>query len=225
MYHILMVDDERLTLQLRSNFLKKKGCTVDSVTTAEEAIELVSASTYDCILLDVMLVESSGFALCKKLQALTNTPIIFLSSLTDEESQLEGFVSGGTDYITKCAGLPLFWAKIETRIKLSGTETQYINYAPLTINLSARKAYISDNDILLTSLEFDILVLLARKPERVFSLSEIYIEVWGTEQWDQGQTVQVHVSHMRRKLEKAFPRHYFIETVWGKGYQFIPAKF
>lgn len=222
MYSILMVDDEHPILKARAGFLMQQGCVVHCVTTADQAVGMVKVNPYDCILLDVMLSEITGFALCTALRELTDAPIIFLSSLTDDESQLEGFLSGGVDYITKNVSLPLFWTKIETRIRLSHIGKQTLVYPPLTIDLAARRVYLEKEEIIVTSLEFDILALIAEKPRQIFSVSAIYRAVWGAEPLEQGQTVQVHLSHMRRKLEKAFPRHYFIETVWGKGYQFIP---
>lgn len=222
MYTILMVDDEQPVLQVRAGFLMEKGCVVHCVTTAAEAVGMVKVTRYDCILLDVMLKECSGFSACAQLRRLTDTPVIFLSSLTDDDSQLEGFLSGGVDYITKDAGLPLFWAKIETRIQLSRMGKRTLSYPPLMIDLAGRRVQMDGLEIPMTSLEFDVLALMASKPRVIFSVSEIYREVWGVDMLEQGQTVQVHLSHMRRKLEKAFPRHCFIETVWGEGYQFIP---
>lgn len=224
MYTILMVDDERPILKARAGFLMEKGCVVHCVTTAEEAIGMVKITAYDCILLDVMLGEGNGFFLCKSIAKLCDTPIIFLSSLTDNESQLEGFHSGAIDYISKEVSLQLFWTKIETRIRISLMGKHTLAYPPLMIDLTARRINLNDVEILVTSLEFDILAFIASKPREVFSVDDIYRDVWGADPQSQGQTVQVHLSRMRRKLEKAYPRHYFIETVWGKGYQFIPMK-
>lgn len=222
MYTILMIDDDRSILKARAGFLMEKGCLVHAVTTAKEAIGMVKLTTYDCILLDVMLKETSGFSLCAQLRELTDAPVIFLSFLSDEESQLEGFLSGGVDYITKEAMLPLFWAKIETRIRLSLMGKHTLTYPPLLIDLTTRRVYLDSLELIMTSLEFDIIALIAAKPREIFSVDDIYREVWGADPQFQGQTVQVHMSRMRRKLEKAFSRHDFIETVWGKGYQFIP---
>lgn len=222
MYTILMVDDERPILKARAGFLMEKGCVVHCVDTAKGALVMVKITDYDCILLDVMLKEISGFTLCADIQKLSNAPVIFLSSLTDDENQLEGFLSGGTDYITKDATLPLFWAKIETRIHLSRMGKHTFVFPPLVIDLTSRKVCIEEQEIAVTSLEFDILAFMASKPNQLFSVDEIYHEVWGLNPKFQGQTVQVHLSRMRRKLEKAFPRHNFIETAWGKGYQFTP---
>lgn len=222
MYTILMVDDERSVLKARAGFLMEKGCLVHSVTTARDAIGMVKVNSYDCILLDVMLKECTGFSLCEKLRQLTDTPVIFLSSLSDDENQLAGFLAGGVDYIPKEAGLALFWAKVDTRIRLYLMGKHTLCYPPLTIDLAAHRVFMDETEILMTTLEFDILALIAAKPGTLFSLDDIYREVWRADPQDQAQTVQTHLSRMRRKLEKAFPRHYFIETVWGKGYQFLP---
>lgn len=211
-------------MQLRSEFLRRKGCSVDTAMTGNEAISYIKTAPtpYDCILLDVMLSETTGFSLCQKVKQLTDAPVIFLSSLTDDESQIEGFLCGGVDYITKSAGFALFWTKVETWIKLSKTQSEVLDFRCFKLNLSLRKLFVEEEEIILTSLEFDILSELVQKPNKIFSVQEIYTHVWGDEMLDRGQTVQVRVSHMRRKIEKAFPHHYFIETVWGKGYKFIP---
>lgn len=222
LYTILMVDDERSVLKTRAGFLMEKGCLVHTVTTAEDAIGMVKVNNYDCILLDVMLGETTGFSLCTLIRAITEAPIIFLSSLSGDESQLEGFLSGGADYITKDASLALFWAKIETRIRLSLLGKHLLSYPPLCIELTSRRVFMEEQEIIMTSLEFDILALIAAKPRVTFSVDDIYREVWDSDPRYQGQTVQAHLSRLRRKLEKALPRHCYIETVWGRGYQFVP---
>lgn len=222
MYCILMIDDEHSFLKAKASFLMDRDCIVHCVTTANEAIGMVKTTTYDCILLDVMLNEINGFSLCPQLQKFTDAPIIFLSALADDTNQLEGFLAGGTDYITKDTSSSLFWAKIETRIRLSRMGQQILTYSPLIIDLTTRRVYLQEKKLDITSIEFDILALMATKPRVLFTVSEIYIGVWGSDPQFQGQTVQVHLSRMRRKLEKAFPRHNYIETVWGKGYQFMP---
>lgn len=216
------MDDERCVLTERGNFLLDKGCLVHFAATAEKAIELAGMHYYDCILLDVMLGETNGFSLCTRIQELNEAPIIFLSSLAGDESQLEGFLSGGADYITKNTSLSLFWAKIETRIRLSLSGKHILAYPPLSIDLTSRRVFMKEQKIVMTSLEFDVLALIAAKPRVIFSVDDIYRQVWDADPRYQGQTVQAHLSRLRRKLDKAFPSHYFIETVWGKGYQFIP---
>lgn len=96
-----------------------------------------------------------------------------------------------------------------------------ITHSPLSINLKSRSAFLNDIQLDLTNIEFDILALIAQKPDYIWSLQEIYHHVWGGDISDASQMIQAHISRLRRKMEKAYSRHYFIETVWGKGYQFV----
>lgn len=221
---LLLIDDDKEFLSVRKAFLSTKGCLVDTAETAEKAIVLISANQYDCIVLDVLLEEISGFTLCTQIKKISEAPVIFLSNLSDEASQTQGFLSGGDDYIHKLCGLNLFWLKLRKRVELYKKEdsSSIMNFSPLVIDLKKRKVTLNGIEITLTNAEFDILSLIASAPNRLWTLTEIYTEVWGQDALDHIQTVQVHISRLRGKIEKAFPYHYFIETVWGKGYQFVP---
>ncbi|MEG0542395.1 MAG: response regulator transcription factor [Angelakisella sp.] len=224
MYRILLIDDEPDILKTRMAFLISKGNRVTTAQTAADALLCASKEDYDCIVLDVVLSETTGFCLCDELKDISHAPIVFLSSLTDVESQMQGFSKGGADYITKDCDLELFWAKIKTRIQIdqkSGGDTT-LSSPPLLVDLKRRTVTLDSQEITLTTIEFDILALIASKPNYIWSVEEIYMQVWGDLPVYLGQTLQTHMSRLRRKLEKAFPRHYFIETVWGKGYQFTP---
>ena len=174
------------------------------------------------MLLDVSLPGEDGFSLCQRLREQTGAPVIFLSCRTDADSQVRGFSSGGVDYITKDSPADLFWAKVETRIRLARSGRTQLSFAPLLLDLSRRKATLDGEELILTPTEFDLLWLLAEHTPKVYTPEELYHAVWGSRQWDGGQTVQVHMSRLRRKLEKAYSRHYFLETVWGQGYLFVP---
>lgn len=223
MYRLLLVDDELSILHTRKAFLEKQCNIVDAVQTATDALSLVRQHSYDGILLDVMLVETTGFSLCEDIKRLTDTPIIFLSSLTDSETQIKGFSSGGVDYITKDCSLDLFWIKVRTRLIIDKkrVEETTLSFPPLILNLKNRELTLDGKQINLTNTEFDILSLMCSKPYEVLGISDFYHHIWGYTA-DDGHGIQVHMSRLRRKLEKAFPTHYFLETVWGKGYQFIP---
>ncbi|MEG2000685.1 MAG: response regulator, partial [Evtepia sp.] len=161
-YRILIVDDEADELVYWSKVLQQRGCEITSVNSGAEAIQLVCES-YDCILLDVMLGCESGFEVCRSLQERTNTPIVFLSTRTDNESQLEGFEVGGIDYIAKDTRDELFWAKIDARIRLSHSEKKMIRFGPLSIDPGNRRAELENLTLTLTTTEFDLLWLLAQR--------------------------------------------------------------
>lgn len=222
--NLLLIDDEITLLNPRKKFLMDKGCFVDIAQNELQAISLLSENIYHCILLDVLLEETNGYDLCLRIKELSEAPIVFLSNLSDEESQKQGFLSGGDDYIEKQCSFDLFWLKLQKRIEVHTKDDQsaILNYDPLIINIKNRKVMLQKQIITLTNLEFDILVLLASSPEKIFSIDEVYTQIWGMDTLNQMQTVQVHISRLRCKLEKAFPRHCFLQTTWRKGYCFVP---
>lgn len=224
MYRILLVDDEIGILRARKSYLEDLGNIVDISQTAEDALKLIRTHTYDGILLDVMLAETSGFILCENIKSMTNTPIIFLSSLTDTETQIKGFLSGGVDYITKDCSLDLFWTKVLTRLQIDKKreEDNIFFFPPLILNLKNRRVKLDKKDINLTNTEFDMLSLMCTRPYEVWNINDFYYRIWGYTSEESAHGIQVHMSRLRRKLEKELPSHCFIETVWGKGYRFIP---
>ncbi|MEG0780051.1 MAG: response regulator [Oscillospiraceae bacterium] len=221
-WRILLVDDDQRERDLWAERLRCHGCVVDTAPNGGEALRLAATYPCDCILLDVMLAGEESFGFCSQLRAISTAPVIFLSCLTDAEVQLRGFSVGGTDYITKDTPAELFWRKIEARLDRAG-RTQ-LRFGPLLLELSQRRATVEERELILTPTEFDLLWLLSANSPRVYTPEELYRTVWGAQQWDGGQTVQVHMSRLRRKLEAAYPRHYFIETVWGEGYRFVPTE-
>lgn len=224
MWRILLVDDEPADRMFWADILRHHGCLVELAANGEEALKMVSEVPCDCVLLDVMLSDGNGISLCEELRKLTQAPVIFLSCLTDTDKQVAGFAAGGTDYITKDTPAELFWAKVETRMKQTASERTVLQYGPLILDLAACRTVIDEKEVMLTPIEFNLLWRLAENAGHVFSPEEIFDTVWGGQTWDGGQTVQLHMSRLRRKLEKACAKHHFIETVWGQGYRFVPAK-
>lgn len=223
-YRILLVDDEPDALAHWTNILHKKGCIVDCAESGYAAKKLSERERYDCVLLDVKLPGESGFDLCDVLREAASAPVVFLSALCDSDNQLRGYRAGGVDYITKDTPPELFWAKVETRIGISRAGRTQLCFGPLVLDLFLRRVTVEGRELVLTPTEFDLLWLLAEHAEQVYKPDALYQTVWGGERWDDGQTVQVHMSRLRRKLEKAYPSHFFIETVWGEGYRFAPAE-
>lgn len=220
-WNILLVDDEPSECMRWADILCDHGCAVDQAANGEEALRLAADKAFDCVVLDVLLPGEDSFQLCGRLGRLTQAPVIFLSSLTGADKQLEGFSAGGIDYITKDTPADLFWAKVETRIKLSLSAHSSLRYGPLLLDLSERRVHMEREELNLTSIEFDLLRQLSEQVGRVFSLQELFATVWGDKPWDDGQTVQMHMARLRRKLGKAWTEHEFIETVWGQGYRFV----
>lgn len=223
-WKILFVDDDPDDRAFWTDILRQHGCMVQQAENGEDALKLVVAERYDCVLLDVMIPGEDGFSTCEKLHGLVNIPVIFLSCFTETDRQVKGFSAGGIDYITKDTPAELFWAKVESRIRLVMSDRTQFCYGALLLDLAARRALIEGKELLLTPEEFDILQRLSEHTGHIMTPEELFKLVWGGRPWDGGQLVQTHMSRLRRKMEKAYDRHCFIETVWGQGYRFVPEK-
>lgn len=222
LWRILLVDDIPDERAVWADILRSHGCVVRLAENGADALKLAAAEPFDCVLLDVMIPGEDGFSICEKLCKQTgNTPIIFLSCLTETDKQIEGFASGAADYITKDTSAELFWTKVETRIKLALEDRTQFCYGSLLLDLVRHGALIDGKEILLTPVEFDLLRCLSERPGHIFTPEEISGMIWHGQPWDGGQTVQMHMSRLRRKLENAC-EHHFIESVWGQGYRFTP---
>lgn len=225
MSNVLVIDDDKDVLMVIKRYLEKQGCFVFCATTGEKGIQILLKETIDCIVLDVLLENENGFDICRQIKKITAIPIIFLTNLGNEDDLKIGFLSGGDDYITKPFSMMELYLRIQARIRQyhhSGVQQETLSFAPLLINLNARVVTVSGIKITLTASEFDILVLLANSPQTIFAISEIYQAVWKMPDMDNAHTVQVHIANLRKKMDAAYPAHHFVQTVWGKGYQFSP---
>ena len=222
MYQLLMVDDEPALLAPHRIFLEQRGCAVAIASTPGEAVLFLSRHTCDLLFLDVKMPEISGFDLCAQLRLLTKAPIVFLSSLSQDADQLQGFSAGASDYIPKDCPLELFWARVNARLSQAELSRATRAFPPLTLDLHHQQAFINDLNLHLTQTEFLLLSLLSSRPRTIWTIDTIYRELWGDSGPVNPTAVQVHLSRMRCKMEDAFPQHEFIETVWRKGYQFVP---
>lgn len=223
-WRILLVDDDSAGRTVWADILRSHGCLVQLADNGEDALRMAADLSFDCVLLDVMIPGEDGFTVCEKIHELTHVPVIFLSCLSETDKQVRGFAAGGIDYITKDTPAELFWAKVETRIRLTMSERTQLCYGPLLLDLRKRRALMDGKELFLTPVEFDLLCRLLERTDHVFTPEEIFELIWGGQPWDGGQLVQVHMSRLRRKLEKAWEEHHFIETVWGQGYRFVPVK-
>lgn len=224
LWRILLVDDDPAERTIWADILKDHGCEVRMAQDGREALRLAAEETFACVLLDVMMPGEDGFSICEKIRKLADVPVIFLSSATETGSQLDGFAAGGIDYITKDTPAALFWTKVETRIRLAGSERTQFSYGTLLLDLAGRLVWVNGGKLALTPVEFDMLWYLSEHAGQVYAPKEISDRIWGSQSWDGGQNVQTHMSGLRRKLEKAYGGHCFIETVWGQGYRFVSEK-
>ena len=216
-YRLLAVDDEPDILRTNRRYLEARGYHVDTAACADEALELLKKQNYDCILLDVLLPDMNGFALCEAVRALTSAPILFLSCMDDEEDKIKGLMAGGEDYITKPYSLKELAARVHAQIRR-------VSMKGFAIDHQNQLLRIENRIIPLAQKEFELFLFLLGNSGRILSAAELYREVWATGRPDSANTVAVHITRLRRKLEDAGETVGQIETVRGEGYRFIPKK-
>jgi DNA-binding response OmpR family regulator len=202
---ILIVDDDRNICEILEFNLRNEGFDVDIALSAEEALKKLS-DEFTVILLDVMMGGMSGYGMAETLRAKGNQiPIIFLTAKDTENDMLTGFSVGGDDYISKPFSIKEVTARIKAVIKrlhLSPKKNRQLIFDNLVIDFETKELMIDEQKITLTKTEFEILVLLAENPERMFSRENIIERVWKDAPYIVERTVDVHITRLRKKLGK-----------------------
>ncbi|CEN78439.1 response regulator transcription factor [Paraclostridium sordellii] len=214
---ILVIDDEIEICNLIKNALKKQG---HIVTVRNNAIDINEEDLikFDLILLDVMMPGIDGFTLCKNIRDEVDCPIIFITAKTMEEDILEGFSTGGDDYIKKPFSIIELRARVEAHLRREHREKhQILSTNGLKFNLKSKEIYFNDYKITLTKGEYAICEYLAKHRGQVFSLEQIFIEVYGYEKDSDNSCIREHIKNIRAKITKHIESP--IETVWGIGYK------
>ena len=220
---ILLVDDEADILEIVGYNLSSEGYQVITASNGIEAIEKAKKYKPQLIILDVMMPEMDGIEACEKLRGipdLSNTIITFLTARGEDYSQIAGFDAGADDYITKPIKPKVLVSKVKAllrRLKESDNPSDtIIKVGALVINREEYKITNKGQEIILPRKEFELLSLLATKPNKVFKREEILDKVWGNEVVVGGRTIDVHIRKLREKIgDKSF------KTVKGVGYKFV----
>lgn len=223
---ILIVDDDTEIRKLITIYLENEGFETIQLANGEEAVQFLQSIDVDLILLDVMMPKMNGIEACMKIREEKNTPIIFLSAKSENLDKIQGLISGADDYITKPFNPLELIARVKSQIRRS---TKYneaieqnrrnIQIEDLNINLETRLVYVHGNEIRLTPKEFDILALLAKNQGMVMSVEKIYEMVWRDDFLKSDNTVMVHITKIREKIEDNPKKPSYIKTVWGVGYK------
>ncbi len=217
MKKLLFIDDEKPILEeLKSYF--KENFDVYTASNYAEAMMFLTSIDFDCVISDVNLNEFEGFDIVKFVKEFkSKVPVLLLSGLTEEEMILRGFECGADDYIRKPFSLPELNARI--LVRLGKNEKPIYRFGDLEINAQNSQASFKGKPIVLTSMEFDILLLLAKNAGTLLSKEDIYNEIWKQAPLVQMHTLQVHMFTLRKKMQMATNIEY-IKTVWKKGYIF-----
>ena len=226
---ILIVDDEDRIRRLLKLYLERESFEIHEARDGKEAYELALENNYACILLDLMLPEMDGIEVASKLREHKDTPIIMLTAKGEETNRVEGFESGADDYIVKP-----FSPRVVLRVKALLRRTQTANteqsephardiieFSHLVIDNDAHRVLADDQQVNLTPKEYELLIYLAKTPNKVFDREQLLKEVWHYEFYGDLRTVDTHVKRLREKLNRvSSDAAQMIQTVWGVGYKF-----
>jgi DNA-binding response OmpR family regulator len=223
---ILLVDDEDSVQKLLTYPLERDGFRVVSARDGEEALQRFAAEPVDLVVLDIMLPKLDGLEVCKRLRAESSVPIIMLTARDDEFDTVLGLELGADDYITKPFSIREFRSRVRALLRRAGTaqrarETgEALEAGPLRIDPDRRLVQLDGTAVDLTYVEFELLRTLAASPGRVFSRRALLEGVWGDAAYREPRTIDVHVRHLREKLERDPSDPDLILTVRGAGYRF-----
>lgn len=223
---VLVVDDEKLIVKGIRFSLEQDGMEVDCAYDGEEAFQMAKSKPYDMILLDVMLPKMDGFEVCQAIREFSGVPIVMLTAKGDDMDKILGLEYGADDYITK----PFNILEVKARIKAIMRRTQpaakkeqnpaNIVRGDLRLDCDSRRLFIRDSEINLTAKEFDLLELLVKNENKVYSRENLLNMVWGYEYPGDVRTVDVHVRRLREKIESNPSEPKYVHTKWGVGYYY-----
>jgi two-component system, OmpR family, response regulator len=227
---ILLVDDEQPIQTLLSFPLQRDGYDVVTVPDGREALARFAEQHFDLVVLDLMLPRMDGLEVCRRLRAQTGhgktVPIIMLTAKAEELDKVLGLELGADDYITKPFSLREFRSRVKAVLRRSAlARTDPADEAPievldLRIDPSKRAVEVRGEAVQITYVEFEILTALARAPGRVFTRDMLLTRVWGDSAYRDPRTIDVHIRHLREKLERDAKEPEYLHTVRGVGYRF-----
>lgn len=229
---ILIVDDEQAIADLVEVYLKNEGFQVRKFYNAAEALACVAEEELSLAILDVMLPDMDGFALCRKIRENHLFPIIMLTARVEDIDKITGLTLGADDYITKPFNPLELTARVKTQLRRYtryNIATQHtkaeqpalsdeISIRGLRISKNSHKCFLNETELILTPIEFSILFYLCEHKGSVISSEEFFISVWGEACYDSNNTVMTHIARLREKMKEPARKPKYIKTVWGVGY-------
>jgi len=225
---ILLVDDEDSIQTLLTYPLERDGYRVVQARDGEEALRRFGEEDFGLVVLDVMLPKLDGLEVCKRLRSQSNVPIIMLTARGEELDKVLGLELGADDYITKPFSIREFRSRVRALLRRAATpgpeseREEVIEQGELQIDLPRRTVQVRGETVQLTFIEFEMLVLLAANPGVVFSRRELLERLRGGADYREPRTIDVHVRHLREKIERDPSNPELILTIRGAGYRFRP---
>lgn len=223
--HVLIIDDDEELDLLLTEYLGRFGFTVETATHPEQGLRMLQRATPDILILDVMLPDQDGFAVCRRVRQSSNVPVLMLTARGEVSDRILGLELGADDYLPKPFEPRELVARISAVLRRRHPDAppDLLRVGELTLNCSALTATLGKQPIALTSAEFSLLELLVRSAGRVLSRERIMEATRGVDWESFDRSVDVLISRLRHKLEDDPKSPRFIKTVWGRGYTFIGA--
>ena len=225
--NILIVDDEQEIADLVELYLTNEGYNIYKFYTSKEAMDCINKTKLDLAILDVMLPDTDGFTICRRIREKYNFPVIMLTAKNQEIDKISGLTLGADDYVTK-PFLPLeLVARVKAQLRRytrynqadNEQDTNVIAFSGLVIDKDNYECFLNERPLSLTPIEFSLLWYLCRNRGRVVRSDELFYQVWGDKYYTNNNTVMVHVRHLREKMHDNADNPKYIKTVWGVGYK------
>lgn len=225
MYNILICDDDRDIVSALSIYLSSENYRIYAAYNGQEALDIVESSDIHLVLMDIMMPQMDGISATEKIREVSNAPIILLTAKSEDRDKVFGLNAGADDYITKPFSPVEVQARVRSHLrrytKLGGAETGQDKYVigGVELNDIRKTVTVDGSPVDLTPLEFNILLLFMKNPNRVFSTGQIYELVWREEAIGSEGAVAVHIRHLREKIEINPSEPRYLKVVWGLGYK------
>lgn len=215
---LLVVEDEPEIRDILKNYLTNEGYEVVLASDGVEAISLFAGGSFDLVILDIMMPKIDGYGVCEVIKKQSDVPVIFLSALNDDKSQIKGYDLMADDYVTKPFSMPIFLRKVNALLRRSDSaktrHDKVLICGDIIINSDTMSVTVKGKNIELTSREFDILLTLAKNPGRVYSREMLLNLLWDFDSLVDERIVDSHIKNLRHKIGGDY-----IETVRGRGYR------
>ncbi|CAA7600252.1 Two component system, signal transduction response regulator [Acididesulfobacillus acetoxydans] len=230
MKKILIIEDDASIAELQKDYLELAGFEVTLRTDGESGRQALQAGGIDLLILDIMLPRLDGLDILRGMKERKDIPVLLVSAKKEEVDKIKGLTLGADDYITKPFSPGELVARVKSHLENYGRlkekfgsgvrNTPTLRIRGLEIDRDARRVFVHGEEVSLAQKEFDLLLFLARNPNRVFGREELFERVWGLESLGDASTVTVHIANVRKKIESTPGNPQYIETVWGAGYRF-----
>lgn len=223
MLEVLLIDDDEKLAPLLKDYCARYDISITSAIRPSIGLASLKTARFDAVILDVMLPEMDGFEVCRTIRSTSDIPIIMLTARGDVTDRVVGLEIGADDYLPKPFEPRELVARVNTIVKRKGASvptSDTLKFENLTINTDQREVQVNNKSIVLTTMEYQLLILLANSPGKDFSRDDILNKLKGTETELFSRSVDILISRLRSKLKPAEP----IKTVYGSGYAFVGKK-